>query len=42
MRDATSHFLRAISDVYHHAMAAAVSEAWGFLQDLKCIESRRP
>jgi hypothetical protein len=39
MRDATSHFLRAISDVYHHAMAAAVSEAWGFLQNLKCIES---
>ncbi|PNX56836.1 hypothetical protein L195_g058401, partial [Trifolium pratense] len=27
MRDATSQFLGAISDVYHHAMAAAVSEA---------------
>ncbi|MCI53469.1 hypothetical protein A2U01_0074716, partial [Trifolium medium] len=39
MRDATSQFLGAISDVYHHAMAAAVSEAWSFLQGLKCIES---
>jgi hypothetical protein len=39
MRDETSQFFRAISDVYHHAMAAAVSEEWGFLQNLKCIES---